>query len=147
MPGRSLNFAISFFTHVNRLTGPHHVNRHQAIHASPPHGMRYVLAMRPYSSSGKHDADGRRVYERHGFAGGKRFRRTITMAILSLFATLACVVTFSRRAIAGGPGLFAPTSYQVVPGFFAQSLNSTNDSTFDFVPPRLRLRQVNTWIY
>src|SRR5579862_709399 len=108
--------------------------------------MRHVLAIRPRSSSEKHAAEERRglVYERHGFnfIGGKRVQRTLTISLLSLLATIACVVLFSRRKVVGVAGLFTPTSYEVVPGFFAQSLNTTDDITFDFVPlliPRLSI--------
>lgn len=99
--------------------------------------MRHVVAIRPKTpSSEKHVVDywnGRRVYEgKHGWCGGRRVQRTITMAILSLLAT-AAVLLLSGRVSVGVPGLFTPTSYEVVSGFFAQSLNSTSDATFDFV--------------
>ena len=57
------------------------------------------------------------------------------MAVSALLATLVLLLVSCCRVKASAPALFKPTLYEVVPGFFAQSLNSTNDTTFDFVFP------------
>jgi|SRR5277367_3612657 hypothetical protein len=68
----------------------------------------------------------------------RRKSRTLLLALFSVFATFS-VVSFSSviddRVIVHVPSLFKPTTYEVVPGFFTQSLNSTDDTTFDYVAP------------
>lgn len=51
----------------------------------------------------------------------------------ALVITSVLFVPSHERTAANLYSLFKPTTYEVVPGFFAQSLNSTDDSTFDFV--------------
>ena len=77
-------------------------------------------------------------------------KRTITIALLSFLATTACISlfsTFGEKPVSSIPrvsvGFTSIESeaeyvyeYEVVPGFFAQSLNSTDDATFDYVPPQ-----------
>jgi hypothetical protein len=66
----------------------------------------------------------------------RRKIRTLLVALVSVFATFSFL--FLSSAIDGGgtihaPTSFKPTTYEVVPGYFAQSLNSTDDTTFDYV--------------
>lgn len=67
----------------------------------------------------------------------RRGLHNFLIAIFSALATVSILVfsdTFLRTPTpTTAPGLFKPTTYEVVPGFFAQSLNSTNDETFEFV--------------
>jgi hypothetical protein len=61
-----------------------------------------------------------------------RFIATLFVsAFLATFFFL--IVSDSAKATARLPTRFKPTRYEVVPGFFAQSLNSTDDTAFDFV--------------
>jgi hypothetical protein len=65
-------------------------------------------------------------------------RQRYQTIIIAFFGALATVffIFYSgskRNAVALAPSLFRPNAYEVVPGFFAQSLNSTNDTLFDFV--------------
>jgi hypothetical protein len=65
-------------------------------------------------------------------------RRKHQTSIVILSSILAIVFIFlcqcsDKIPSVQGPSLFRPTAYEVVPGFFAQSLTSTNDSLFDFV--------------
>ena len=67
-------------------------------------------------------------------------RRRLYSLVIAIFGVLVTTlfVLFSDTSSCGpspivAQGLFKPTMYEVVPGFFAQSLNSTNDATFDFV--------------
>ena len=66
----------------------------------------------------------------------RRTVRTLLIAVVSVFTTFSFL--FLSSATDGGgtihaPALFKPTTYQIVPGYFAQSLNSTDDATFDYV--------------
>ena len=66
----------------------------------------------------------------------RRKVRTLIIAVVSVFTTFSFL--FLSSAIDGGgtihaPALFKPTTYEVVPGYFVQSLNSTDDATFDYV--------------
>lgn len=67
-------------------------------------------------------------------------RRVLHNFLIAIFSALATVsILLCSDTFLGTPtpitasGLFKPTSYEVIHGFFAQSLNSTNDTTFDFV--------------
>jgi hypothetical protein len=66
------------------------------------------------------------------------FRTVFDAVLIGLVVFLAGASIWfvsSRISIlpTNSPRLFKPTSYDVVPGFFAQSLNSTDDGDFDFV--------------
>jgi hypothetical protein len=68
----------------------------------------------------------------------RRTVRTFLIAVVSVFTTSSFL--FLSSAFDGGgtihvPTLVKPTTYEVVPGYFAQSLNSTDDTTFDYVGP------------
>ena len=64
-------------------------------------------------------------------------RRSLAQLFLAfvgaLIITSVLFVPSHKRTAANLYLLFKPTTYEVVPGLFAQSLNSTDDSTFDFV--------------
>ena len=64
----------------------------------------------------------------------KFYTAFLAVSIL-LTVLLLPVITPSRRLFGKSnvPRLFKPTSYGVVHGVFAQSLNSTDDAAFDFV--------------
>ena len=67
-------------------------------------------------------------------------RITIVKALFSVIITvslLLCVCFTGGNEPRNAPVLFKPTNFEVVPGFFAQSLRSTDDVTFDFVIPVL----------
>lgn len=70
-------------------------------------------------------------------SGQSRHLQPRFIATLFVSAFLATVffliVSDSTNATAPLPTRFKPTRYEIVPGFFAQSLNSTDDVTFDFV--------------
>lgn len=68
----------------------------------------------------------------------RRKIRTLLIGLVSVVTTFSFL--FLPSVIDGGgtihaPALFKPTTYEVVPGYFAQSLNSTDDATFDYVGP------------
>jgi hypothetical protein len=69
----------------------------------------------------------------------RRRRRLYTALFLGFFSVLATFSIFllsrctNESTIVHAPVLFKPISYEVVQGLFAQSLNSTNDTSFDFV--------------
>ena len=86
--------------------------------------------------------DNKNAGEVHGivYAPLRVRRRGLHNFLIAIFSALATVsiLLFSDTFLGTptpttAPELFKPTTYQVVPGFFAQSLNSTNDATFDFV--------------
>jgi len=63
-------------------------------------------------------------------------RRRRPLFLVTVALLVACALTLlsaSFDATRDAPSLFKPSKYEVVPGFFAQSLNGTDDSTFDFV--------------
>ena len=69
-----------------------------------------------------------------------RIRRRSLHNLIAIFSALVTIslLVFSDTFLATPTStntlrLFKQTKYEVVPGFFAQSLNSTNDVTFDFV--------------
>jgi hypothetical protein len=81
-------------------------------------------------------ADDGGVYDFKGASRSTRLRwRIVLMTVSALVATLVLLLVSCCGVKASAPVLFKPTSYEVVPGFFAQSLNSTKDTTFDFVSP------------
>jgi hypothetical protein len=65
----------------------------------------------------------------------KQRYQTIIIAFFSALATVLFIIYSGSKgnAVALAPLLFKPSAYEVVPGFFAQSLTSTNDTLFDFV--------------
>jgi hypothetical protein len=69
-----------------------------------------------------------------------RVRRRSLHNLIAIFSALATIsiLVFSDTFLATPTSTntlrqLKPTKYEVVPGFFAQSLNSTDDVTFDFV--------------
>jgi hypothetical protein len=66
----------------------------------------------------------------------RRKVRTLLIAVVSVFTTFSFLFLSSAYDEGGTihvPALFKPTTYEIVPGYFAQSLNSTDDDTFDYV--------------
>ena len=77
------------------------------------------------------------------YSATRRSRRVrpISTAIFSVLATagfLLLSASFHNQVAVDISLLFKPTTYEVVPGFFIQSLNSTDDANFDFVRPNFR---------
>lgn len=73
--------------------------------------------------------------------GQRRKVRTLSLALLAVLATFFFLFFLSSTIDGQRPKTYTlvsvkPTKYEVVPGFFAQSLDSTNDTTFDYVVPR-----------
>ena len=77
-----------------------------------------------------------RVVHEHsdGSIHWSRFFQFVLLSI-GVSTVLFLIANLQQRPLESTPKLFKPTTYEIVPGFFAQSLNSTNDATFDFVPP------------
>jgi hypothetical protein len=76
------------------------------------------------------------IFIPYSFASRRHCLHAISRVILSVLATLAILLLFTTHGTlvtVNAPTLFKPTTYETVPGFFAQSLNSTDDETFDFV--------------
>ena len=76
-----------------------------------------------------------RVVHEHsdGSIHWSRFFQFVLLSI-GVSTVLFLIANLQQRPLESTPKLFKPTTYEIVPGFFAQSLNSTNDATFDFVP-------------
>jgi hypothetical protein len=70
-------------------------------------------------------------------------RRIIWTTLASFLITYFLFSSVGRTSRNHVPALFKPTKYEVVSGFFAQSLNTTDDSTFDFVSARALLLMTN----
>ena len=69
----------------------------------------------------------------YGFTRRRRCLRTISMSVFATLAILLLFTTHGTQVTVNGPTRFRPTTYETIPGFFAQSLNSTDDEAFDFV--------------
>jgi hypothetical protein len=101
--------------------------------------MFYDCSVRPLISSAEKNQSALELgTDPYGLNPGpcrKQRYQTIIIASFSALATLLFLFygSFRGNAAVLAPSLFKPTSYEVVPGFFAQSLNSTNDTIFDFV--------------
>jgi len=70
---------------------------------------------------------------RDGSIHWSRFLQFVLLSI-GVSTVLFLIANLQQQPLESTPKLFKPTTYEIVPGFFAQSLNSTNDATFDFVP-------------
>jgi hypothetical protein len=70
------------------------------------------------------------------FLGHRRRIHAFSIVILSALATVAFLVFSTplyKQAILHFHAGFKPTTYEVILGFFAQSLKSTDDFAFDWV--------------
>ena len=88
----------------------------------------------------KHALDSKSRDEVHGIrynfsTFGARLRLRLALFTVLAAASFLAMSSSLRipSAVLDSPWLFKPTTYEIVPGFFAQGLNSTNDTTFDFV--------------
>ena len=66
-----------------------------------------------------------------------RITLVVLFGVIMTASLLLCVCYTGGNEPRNAAVLFKPTNYEVVTGFFAQSLRSTNDGTFDFVIPAL----------